>query len=105
MQEFAFNLMVYAANIYIVFVEEDVTNMILDSMAMEFLMLLDNEFEEWYFKLVPGSAIEIYDKYFVETPRSKWYYVCCLPYKLMLLSLVLFPILCFVMIFYGAICK
>lgn len=105
MQEFSFNLVCYATNIYMVFTETDVTNMILDSMAMEFLMMLDNEFEQWYFKLIPGSAVDIYDKFFVETKKSKCQYICCLPYKLLLIALILFPFACFVMIFYGAICK
>jgi len=47
-QEFAFTLVVYGANIWVVFVEEDIQNMILNSLAMEFLMVLDNEFEELY---------------------------------------------------------
>ena len=48
-QEFVFNIFVYGANIWIVFVDNDIQNMILNSMAMEFLMQLDNEFEEYYF--------------------------------------------------------
>ena len=55
-QEFSFSLLVYGANIWVVFVETDIQNMILNSLAMEFLMVLDNEFEELYFKYLPGTA-------------------------------------------------
>ena len=39
--------------------------MILNSLAMEFLMNLDNEFEEMYFKFLPEAAVDIYDNVFV----------------------------------------
>ena len=70
-QEFAFTLVVYGANIWVVFVEEDIQNMILNSLAMEFLMVLDNEFEELYFQYVPGSAEYIYDNIFVSYEENK----------------------------------
>ena len=47
-QEFLFNIIVYTANLWIIFAENDIQNMILNSLAMEFLMTLDNEFEESY---------------------------------------------------------
>ena len=47
-QEFGFNLLVYLANLWIVYNNESITEMILNSLAMEFLMNLDNEFEEMY---------------------------------------------------------
>ena len=37
-QEFIFNLFVYGANMWIIFVDDDIQNMILNCMAMEFLM-------------------------------------------------------------------
>ena len=64
-QEFSFTLVVYGANIWVVFIEDDIQNMILNSLAMEFLMILDNEFEELYFQYMPGSAEDIYDNIFV----------------------------------------
>ena len=45
-QEFSFILFVYGANIWVVFIDGDIYNMVLNSLAMEFLMNLDNEFEE-----------------------------------------------------------
>ena len=38
-----------------VFNNDSLTEMILNSLAMEFLMNLDNEFEEIYFKFLPEA--------------------------------------------------
>ena len=70
-QEFSFSLVVYGANLWIVFFEYDIQNMILNSLAMEFLMVLDNEFEEFYFKYLPGAAEDIYDNVFVSYHENK----------------------------------
>jgi hypothetical protein len=119
-QEFSFSLLVYGANIWVVFVEADIQNMILNSLAMEFLMVLDNEFEELYFQYLPGAADDIYDNVFVsydenvellETRQKKdkcfkcFSYVLFIPYKLLVISVFIFPVLCFFMIFAGPICK
>ena len=119
-QEFSFTLVVYFANIWVVFVEEDIQNMILNSLAMEFLMVLDNEFEELYFQYVPGSAEYIYDNIFVSYEENKilledrqeedkcfrcFSYIIFVPYKLLVLALFLFPFFCFFMIFAGPTCK
>ena len=106
-QEFLFSLLVYAANMYIVFTEKSVSNMLLDAMAMEFLMQMDNDFESAYFKFLPGAALEVYELYFQDRGdgRPCLHYVCWLPYKLLLVALVLFPPVCFLLVFYGAICK
>ena len=119
-QEFSFTLVVYGANIWVVFIENDIQNMILNSLAMEFLMILDNEFEELYFQYMPGSAEDIYDNIFVSYTENKllledrrrddkcfryFSYVMFIPYKLLVLSIFLFPAFCFFMIFAGPICK
>jgi hypothetical protein len=119
-QEFAFTLFVYGANIWVVFVESDIQNMILNSLAMEFLMVLDNEFEELYFRYMPGSAEDIYDNIFVSYDENKILFedrqkedkcfrcfscVMFIPYKLLVLSIFLFPVFCFFMVFAGPICK
>ena len=70
-QEFLFNLIVYGANLWIIFLEDDIQNMILNSLAMEFLMILDNEFEELYFKNLPGAAEDIYDTMYVTYEANK----------------------------------
>ena len=119
-QEFIFNLFVYGANMWIIFVDDDIQNMILNSMAMEFLMQLDNEFEEYYFKLLPHAAVDIYDNVFVTTVENRKLIIdrqknsssfrClrCLtyiPFKVLVLSLMVFPAMCLFMVFYGTLCK
>lgn len=118
-QEFGFNLLVYLANLWIVFSNESLTEMILNSLAMEFLMNLDNEFEEMYFKFLPEAAVDIYDNVFVNfrdnqeklKKRKKsctFNIVRCvfyIPFKILVLSLLLFPVFCVIMMFYGPICK
>lgn len=119
-QEFVFNILVYGANIWIIFLEENIQNMILNSIAMEFLMQLDNVFQKCYFQYLPGAAEDIYDNVFVtplenlqiikeKSEKSKNFRILrkitYIPFKLIIISLVFFPILCFFMIFYGPICK
>ena len=119
-QEFVFNIFVYGANIWIVFVDNDIQNMILNSMAMEFLMQLDNEFEEYYFRLLPHAATDIYDNVFVtsvenrklimDRQQSSFCFRCLrcvtfVPFKLLIISLMLFPVFCLIMVVYGPLCK
>lgn len=118
-QEYVFNVLVYGANIWMIFTEDDLTDMILNSVAMEFLMNLDNEFEYYYFKIIPSAAIDIYDNVFVTKKQNRdlvnekmnenmFYYlrvISFIPFKIVLLTTFLFPFICFFMIFYGALCK
>ncbi len=118
-QEFGFNLFVYAANIWIVFAEQNIGEMVLDCVAMEFLMVLDNEFEVLYFEYLPEAAVDIYDNVFVDYGKNHeliekkknncgFYCLQCLtflPFKLLLVSLLLFPVFCGFMMIYGPICK
>ncbi|VVU94374.1 hypothetical protein CPAV1605_96 [seawater metagenome] len=119
-QEFLFNIIIFAANLWIIFVENDIQNMILNSLAMEFLMMLDNEFEEIYFKYLPGAAEDIYDRTYVtfdtnrklikkKQKRDKCFrFVSCLlfiPYKLLILAIFFFPLVCLLVTIGGSICK
>jgi len=118
-QEFGFNLFVYVANLWIIFKEDNLYDMVLNCVAMEFLMNLDNEFEEMYFKYLPESADDIYDNVFVsytinqehikERKKSKCFKFITagayLPFKLLTISLMLFPVLCFIMMIYSPLCK
>ena len=119
-QEFAFCILVYSANLWMCFKDNDIQNMILNSLAMEFLMQLDNEFEEIYFNNLPGSAEDIYDNIFVSYKENKllladrqkndkcfrcFSYCVFIPYKLLVITIFLFPVLCAFMIVAGPICK
>lgn len=119
-QEFGFNLMVYGANLWLIFTEENLYDMVLNSVAMEFLMNLDNEFETMYFTYLPESAVDIYDNVFVTyeknlqiftetSEKSRWFrciqIISFIPFKLLIFSLMTFPLFCFFMIFYGPLCK
>jgi len=118
-QEFGFNLLVYLANLWIVFNNDSITEMVLNSLAMEFLMNLDNEFEEMYFKFLPEAGIDIYDNVFVnfrdnqeklKKRKRSCAFNCVrrafyIPFKILVLSLLIFPVFCVIMMFYGPICK
>jgi hypothetical protein len=119
-QEFMFVLMIYGANLWIVFVEDEMRDMILNSLAMEFVMQLDNEFEELYFENLPGAAEDIYDTVFVSyvenrdliqkrQKNSKLFrcFSCTLmiPYKILVIAIFCFPAFCFFVMIAGPICK
>ena len=120
LQEFGFNILVYFTNLLIIYTETDFMNMLMNCLAMEFLMYIDNEFEETYFKYQPEVALDIFDKLFVSYNDNKIYVIdrlqkqCCfrfvryitwLPRKLIVLSHMLLPIICFFMVLFGPICK
>lgn len=118
-QEYGFNFMVYLANLWIVFHNESVQEMILNCLAMEFLMNLDNEFEEMYFDFLPEIGVDIYDNLFVTYSDNKkkiekrnkscgFRCVRCtffIPFKLLVVALLFFPFFCLFIAFYGFICK
>ena len=118
-QEFGFNLFVNIANMWIIFKEDSLYDMALNCVAMEFLMNLDNEFEEMYFKYLPESADDIYDNVFVsyntnqehvkEKKKSRCFKCISvsayIPFKLLTISLLMFPMVCFFMIIYAPLCK
>ena len=73
-----------------------------------------------YFQFLPGAADDIYDKIFVsyhenvdllESRQKKDKCFRCfsclllIPYKLLVVSVFLFPLFCFFMIFAGPLCK
>jgi hypothetical protein len=119
-QEFLFNLLVYAANLWLIFAEDDIQNMIMNSLAMEFLMQADNQFEEMYFNNLPEAAVEIYDTMYVSRKENRrlvskqrdisYFYnsmscIIVLLYKLLVCVIFLFPIFCLIVTIGGTICK
>ena len=120
LQEFGFNLLVYFTNLIIIYTEKDFMNMVMNSLAIEFLMMIDNEFEEIYLKYQPEVGVDIFNKMFVSYNENKAFvmnrmqtncafrivkYISWVPYKLIVLSHILLPIICLIMVFYGPICK
>ena len=104
--EFGFVLLVWSTNMWIVYTEQGLLEALLNAIALEFVMELDNEFERTYLEQVPGVAADIYDHVFVpynERPRAN----CCISvmYTLLQICYLLFPIFCAVFGVVGAICK
>tara|TARA_B110001450_G_scaffold256977_1_gene289900 strand:+ start:4882 stop:5775 length:894 start_codon:yes stop_codon:yes gene_type:complete len=119
-QEFGFNILVYLTNLWVIFADKDFLNMFFNTLAMEFLMEMDNEFERAYFSYLPGVAVDIYDNMFVtyrenhimiaQKKQESKCFRCCrrltwLPFKLLIFLFMILPLICFVFIFYGGICK
>lgn len=118
--EFGFDVLVYSANLMLVFIQPSVPEMIMNSLAMEFLMHLDNEFKRMYFEFLPNVAQDIYNRYFKSHETHKEYienaynasyifklvrYITYIPFKLLMFTLMVFPILCFAFMIYSPICK
>jgi hypothetical protein len=119
-QEFGFNILVYLTNLWVIFAEKDFLNMFFNTIAMEFLMEMDNLFEREYFEYLPGVAVDIYDNYFVsyrdnlimvnQKSHDSFSFRCCrritwLPFKFLIMLFLALPVICFSMIFFGAVCK
>ena len=118
-QEYGFNLIIYGTNIWLVYVAEDPGDMVMDALAMEFIMNLDNEFMTMYFNCLPEIGEEIYDNEFVtyrdnvlliEHQKQKCCFYCMqkifyMPFKILVIALFLFPIFCFTIMIGGTICK
>ena len=113
------NRMVPAVDIWIIFSNDEVQEMILNALAMEFLMDLDNEFETMYLEYLPEVGEDIYDNVFITPAQNKeklekrkkncWFNCArCtfyLPFKFLVLSLLIFPSFCIFMAIYGPLCK
>jgi len=119
-QEHSFNLFVHIANLWIVFVSDDLVDALFNSLALEFLMNLDNEYERMYFKYSLDEAVYVYDHVFVspeesradvaEKCRTSCTYrlirqITFIPFKVLGLGFSLLPIYCFGMIVLGVVCK
>jgi hypothetical protein len=119
-QEHVFTLFVQIANLYLVYITPDLIDALFNSLALEFLMNLDNEYERIYFEHNLREAVDIYDNLFVtvdqcckdteERTRTsckfRWFkHFMWLPFKCISLGFILLPIYCFMMIGIGALCK
>lgn len=118
-QEFSFSLFVYVANLLIILVTDNVTDMLFNCLALEFVMSLDNEFERIYFKFHPEDAVYIYENLFVhknenakmihEHMKSVSFCVCrtvsWLPFKILTILFMVLPCFCLAMVVVGTVCK
>tara|TARA_B110000008_G_C16978802_1_gene567411 strand:- start:7757 stop:8650 length:894 start_codon:yes stop_codon:yes gene_type:complete len=120
LQEFGFNLLVYATNLWCIFTDPDFLNMFANTIVMEWLMDMDNEFERAYFSYLPGVAVDIYDNVFVsyrenlimvaQRTQGSAGFRCCkritwLPFKALIFLFAVLPVACFAFVFYGGLCK
>ena len=119
-QEHVFTLFVQVTNLYLVYINPNLIDALFNSVALEFLMNLDNEYERVYFEHNMKEAVDIYDNLFVTLEKSckdanermqqsctfRWFqHFMWLPFKCISLGFVLLPVYCFVMIGVGAFCK
>ena len=118
-QEHSFNLFVQIANLWLVYTNDNLLDALFNSLALEFLMNLDNEYERLYFENNLKEAEDIYDNYMVtpeedfnlaeERRKNRCYrifeYIMFLPFKVLSLGFVLLPMYCFMMIGVGGLCK
>ena len=119
-QEHTFTLFVHIANLWIVFTSESLLDALFNSLALEFLMNLDNEYERLYFKYSLKEAEFVYDSVFVTKEESyrnvekrcresvsfrlfrMFTYV---PYKILSCAFIILPIYCASMLVFGVVCK
>tara|TARA_Y100001958_G_C21242889_1_gene571426 strand:+ start:1229 stop:2002 length:774 start_codon:yes stop_codon:yes gene_type:complete len=119
-QEHAFTLFVQVTNLYLVYINPNLIDALFNSVALEFLQNLDNEYERMYFEHNIEEAVDVYDNLFVTHAQSRknlkeraersclfrWFqYLMWLPFKCVTLGFILLPIYCFGMIGIGAACK
>lgn len=119
-QEHSFTLFVYVANLYIVFISEDLLDALFNSLALDFLMELDNEYERLFFRYSLDEAVLIYDRVFVTREESyrrieereatdclfkAFRLFTFLPYKILSCGFILLPIYSAMMIVVGILCK
>ena len=70
LMEYGFNLLVYLTNLWVIFSEQDFINMFCNTLVMEWLMDMDNEFQKTYFSYLPGVAEDIYDNLLSHTEKT-----------------------------------
>ena len=119
-QEHTFTLFVHIANLWIVFTSDDLLDALFNSLALEFLMNLDNEYERLYFKYSIHEAVYIYDNEFVTKEESHrnsekrckesaafkaFKMFTYIPYKILSCGFIVLPIYCATMLVFGILCK
>ena len=119
-QEHVFNLFVNIANLWIVYVTSDFVDALFNSLALEFVMNLDNNYLNLFFKYRIKDALDIYDNHFVSLHQSHrnveekmqksicfkmFRYLTFVPFKLLGWGFIMLPIFCLVMGLFSAMCS
>lgn len=119
-QEHIFTLFVHVANLFIVYISDSLLDALFNSLALEFLMNLDNEYERLYFKYSLSEAEYIYDHIFVTKEQSEintekrckesvafkcFRLFTYIPYKILSCGFIILPIYCATMLVFGVLCK
>lgn len=113
--EYGFVLIVWATNLWIVYLETSITDLFLNSVGLEFVMMLDNEFLSNYLQLLPEAGADIYDNVFTNyheqrtellssTNRCSRRSINCL-YTFVQAMYLVFPVFCVVCAIVGTYCK
>ena len=99
----------YIMNLWLVFIATSPLDIVLNSLAMEFVMQLDNEFKENYFKLNGRAVRNILHHHWHILPEGK---KNCMLNMIEGINVFLSPIICLLvptssllLIFYGPLCK
>ena len=99
----------YLLNLWVTFITEDATNIVLNALAMEFVMKLDDDFKQEYFRFNPGCVTRIYEDQLHKRKTSSTVtnlILCPKALFAMLVStaFVLVPACSAFMVVYGPIC-
>ena len=101
------------------YVTSDFVDALFNSLALEFLMNLDNNYESLYFKYRLKDAVEIYDNCFVSLPESRkrvnekmarsqcfrvLRYLTFIPFKLLGWGFIVLPIYCLAVALFSVMC-
>ena len=100
--------MVYLLNLWMVFTTDEPIEMVLNSLAMEFLMNIDSEFTETFRQHLYGKELveyvisnELHSKPATQCQISIGRAVSLVAYSVSALT----PIICLIMVIYGPVCK
>ena len=99
----------YLLNLWLIFITEDATDIVLNALAMEFVMKLDDDFKQEYFRFNAGCVAQILkDKLHQQSDSGVNHLWWCLvsPSALLVLpTFFLVPACSALMVVYGPICK
>jgi len=113
--EMGFGSTVLLVNLWLVFITENPLEMVLNSLAVEFIANVDNELKTQLLEVVPDIPMIIFkncDKSCDIAPSPKWkgfhqaaHTVGSMLVLFGMLPLFLTPLICFAVAFYGPVCK